>query len=153
MKIKTTGFLGAALTVWLMGTTGAQAGSLYKWVGEDGSVHYSAQSPILSKSQTLQRVRVQARGSREIMAPDFDSNRNIVAAEANAMMTQDEPRPNLIHAVSEPTMAKRKPAQTEAASKPNIQARATDRASASSGQHDGSPKTLVDALTDPVQMQ
>jgi hypothetical protein len=153
--VKTTRFLGAVLAVWLAGTTLSQAGSLYKWVGEDGSVHYSAQSPVMTKSQTLQRVHVRTnKGSNELLAPDFDSSRNIVAEQANAMnamKAQDNERSDSPHMATESGAAKRKTMHFgEATSPSNIQARSSDRATATPSE---GPRTVVDALTDPVQMQ
>ncbi len=156
MIIKTTRFFSAALILCFIYTPLAQAGALYKWIGEDGSVHYSAQSPVLSKSQTLQRIHIKNRGSREIMAPDFDSNRNIIAAQANAMMAQEEDRSSVLHTDSDSTQAKRKPTRaSDAVTAPNIQVSANHAAdhASSSAHQEGSPKTVVDVLTDPVQLQ
>ena len=145
--MKTTHFLGAALSLWLAGVTLAQAGSLYKWVGEDGSVHYSAQSPVLSKSQTIQRLRLHAKASREIMAPDFDSSRNIDATEASLMRAQEEE--------SQHAAAKSKSLHPADGVRPNLQVKATPAMNhpLAGRVQDGSPKTVVDVLTDPVQMQ
>ncbi len=150
MFIKTTGYLGAGLAVWLMGMTLAQAGALFKWVGEDGSVHYSAQSPVLNKSQSMQRLRLHAKGSKEILAPDFDSSRNIVAEEANAMMSQDTESARVQR---NPQQGQRKQQHDTESSNMQVHAtQSTDR-SRSTPQNDGSPKNVVDALTNPVQMQ